>query len=119
MLYAHRVAFWLAHGWWPPVVRHSCDWPPCCNPLHLLAGTVADNNADMHRRGRARFADGEAAAAAKLTSEQVAAIRALYAPGVVTLQVLADEYGVSKPTISRIINGKRWKHLSDTAAVAG
>ena len=51
----HRLVF--AHhndGASPPVVRHTCDNPPCCNPSHLLGGTMADNGADMAARGRRR-----------------------------------------------------------------
>jgi DNA-binding NarL/FixJ family response regulator len=33
-------------------VRHACDNPACCNPLHLLAGTQTDNIADMMTRNR-------------------------------------------------------------------
>lgn len=36
------------------VVRHMCDNPACCNPLHLAIGTQADNMWDMTTRGRAR-----------------------------------------------------------------
>ncbi len=36
------------------VVRHLCDNPACCNPLHLLIGTQADNMHDCTSRGRAR-----------------------------------------------------------------
>lgn len=49
---AHRARFHEVFGWWPPVVRHTCDNPPCVNPLHLLPGTHADNEQDKARRGR-------------------------------------------------------------------
>lgn len=54
---AHRFAWALANGELPGTgkVRHKCDNPPCCNPVHLLRGTQADNIADMHERGRRTY----------------------------------------------------------------
>ena len=49
---AHRIVFLLAYGHLPPVVRHKCDNPPCCNPAHLEGGTASDNHRDMVERGR-------------------------------------------------------------------
>jgi hypothetical protein len=50
---SHRLA-WSFAGGDPavPVVRHSCDTPPCCNPAHLLPGTQQDNMRDATERGR-------------------------------------------------------------------
>lgn len=53
---AHRLSFFLHHGYWPGVCRHSCDNPPCYNPTHLLDGTVGDNNRDRDSRGRNGYA---------------------------------------------------------------
>jgi hypothetical protein len=52
----HRLSFIVFNGPLLPgqVVRHTCDNPPCVNPKHLIAGTHADNMADMVKRGRAR-----------------------------------------------------------------
>lgn len=49
---AHIVSFFLKNGFRPPAVMHKCDNPPCIRPSHLKAGTVAENNADMLRKGR-------------------------------------------------------------------
>lgn len=44
--------FFLINGFYPPVVRHSCDNRKCINPEHLIAGTVSDNIQDMIERKR-------------------------------------------------------------------
>lgn len=45
---AHRIAYMLSYGSIPDglVVRHICNFPPCCNPAHLTIGTRADNSRD-------------------------------------------------------------------------
>jgi len=51
---AHRVAWELAYGAISPgmCVLHKCDNRKCCNIQHLFLGTVADNIADMIKKGR-------------------------------------------------------------------
>jgi hypothetical protein len=107
-VYVHRLAYRLAHPDEPepPVVRHSCDNPPCCNPDHLLGGTVADNNRDRVEHGR--NIHGESCHLAKLTAVDVNDIRAEYARGVLTQQMLGDAYGVTFSNISAIIKRKSW-----------
>lgn len=57
---SHRYAWTAWHGPIPTgsVVMHACD-EPLCSPVdmgtldeHLRLGTVAENNAEMHQRGR-------------------------------------------------------------------
>lgn len=50
----HRLSFQHYKGEIPEgqVVMHSCDRPPCFNPLHLFAGTQQENIADMVAKGR-------------------------------------------------------------------
>lgn len=54
VLYAHRIAYELAHGPIPDgqVICHTCDVPACVNPAHLYAAPQADNVADAIRKGR-------------------------------------------------------------------
>jgi hypothetical protein len=53
---AHQMAYVTCVGPIPDgmVVCHHCDTPSCCNPSHLFVGTVADNNADKVKKGRAK-----------------------------------------------------------------
>lgn len=48
---------------------------------------------------------------AKLTAENVREIRERYAKGNVTLQTLADEYGVHNSSICTAISGKTWANV--------
>ncbi len=54
MIAAHRLAYAFKVGGLDVgvKVRHSCDNPPCCNPWHLLGGTMTDNSLDCAARGR-------------------------------------------------------------------
>lgn len=101
----HVVAYELAFG--PltpekPIVMHVCDNPPCCNPEHLRAGTIADNNRDMAEKKRS--ARGERNHRAKLTQSEVDTIR----QSKESATILAPVYNVSRKTIARIQQGKTW-----------
>jgi len=112
---AHRRAWALCYGTIPHgvLVCHRCDNPPCCNPDHLFLGTPTDNMADMHAKGRGRSPGvglrGEVNPCARLTEQQVIAIRQRYQRGIG--ERLASEYGVSSALISLIVNDKVWRHV--------
>jgi len=99
---AHRYAFFLANGYKPPVVRHMCHNPLCCNPKHLLPGDQSDNIRDMVEAGRS--AKGEKNGKAKLTSQQIDDIRA----SGLTCRDLARIYSVTYSHVSKIKRGARW-----------
>lgn len=120
LLKSHRVAFVLAHGDIPDGlgVLHNCpggDNPRCVNPAHLWVGTCAENNLDAWRKGRLPLPQnapvGEAHHDAKLTVAQVIEIRTRVANGTPQV-VLANELGVTKTVICRIVAGRSWKHVS-------
>lgn len=84
------------------VVRHTCDYPPCCNPTHLITGTYEDNSRDMVERGRSK--------AAKLSDDQVREIRAAIADGHTT-RAVADQFGIHNSCVSRVANRKSYRHV--------
>ena len=80
---------------------HSCDTPPCCNPLHLRFDTRAANVGDMRERGRAKNGS------TRLTNEDVEMIRNRRANGARQKDLAAD-FEVCEGYISEIVRGKRW-----------
>jgi hypothetical protein len=109
---AHRVSWEMAHGPIPEglYVLHKCDNPPCVRPDHLFLGTKADNNRDMHQKGRNNQPKGEANRRAKLTEDQVRMIRAARAAGR-PLKPFAKKYGVHHAIIYAVANRRNWCHL--------
>jgi hypothetical protein len=106
---AHRYAYELAYGPIPDglVVRHRCDTPACVRPDHLLLGTQAENIADRQARGRHRVVRGEKNGAARLTDAEAAQLRVDYLTGGDDQYEIARRYGVTQPTVSRIVRGER------------
>lgn len=103
-LYAHRVAWELAHGPIPDglCVCHRCDVAKCVNPFHLFLGTQADNLNDARAKGRL---DESRPRACTLTYEdRLDIFRAVPYRGVGV--ALARQYGVTKAAISKIRRGR-------------
>ena len=105
--WAHRIAYRLSAGFLPPRLHvcHTCDNRLCVNPSHLFIGTAADNNRDMLAKGRT--ARGERNWNAKLSAEQVRAIRADKREGI----AIAGQYGVSESLVCMIRKGRVWAHI--------
>jgi len=97
---AHRASYALFIGDIPEKsnVLHKCDNKPCVNPNHLFLGSIADNIADMDKKGRrgtkSQLTYGDVAEIKKLLSERY------------SQSEIAKEYAVSQSTISRINLGK-------------
>jgi hypothetical protein len=106
---AHHVAYRLHKGEIPPglMVRHKCDVRCCVNPDHLEIGTALENVTDAVCRGRHQR--GARHGAARLTEQQVLAIRADPRTGQHT--AIAKDYGMSPQAIYGILTGRKWKHL--------
>lgn len=106
---AHRVMCILAHG--PSVMpdyeaAHSCGNRQCVNPRHLSWKTRADNQADSVAMGR--FYNG--GRRGKLGRARALEIRAL--KGVMSLDEIADRYGVTFSTVAKIHRNEIWKDAS-------
>lgn len=103
---AHRLVYRMTYGPIPDgmCICHTCDNRLCCNPAHLWLGTIADNNKDKARKGRAsnQFLSGNAKSA--LSSQDLDDIRSLYRLQELTQDQLAERYGVSQTMVSHIIN---------------
>jgi hypothetical protein len=105
---AHRVACELELGDLGLDVLHRCDTPACVNPAHLFAGTHLDNMRDKVAKGRQARLKGEAHGRARVTAEQVKAIRRR---GTENQDALAAEFGISQASVHRIIHRKTWKEI--------
>lgn len=108
---AHRISWELFRGAISPEqhVCHKCDNPSCVNPEHLFLGDAAINCEDKIAKGRMRFgvSRGEAHGCAKLTEDQVRAIRASTGPS----RIAAEKYGVSGRQVRDIRNRRVWRHI--------
>ena len=102
---AHRTAFFLRHGRWPTVGRHTCDNTLCCNPSHVEDGTQADNMSDMVSRGRQ--SKGEARPGSKLTKRKAALIKSL--KGCAPEIAVARLFGVARTTVRAIQHDIKWR----------
>ena len=108
---AHRVSYEVFKGEIGPgmCVCHQCDEPLCVNPSHLFLGTHSENISDMHRKGRHKISKRPSSMWpwSKLTMQQACTIRAKLASGV-SRRVIAQEFGVSLPTIQSIAANKTY-----------
>jgi len=116
-LLAHRVAFQLINGSIPSgyVICHICDNPSCCNPHHLMLGTIKSNAADMLIKNRGKKPEYAARGAvngnSKLCDKDVINIRASYKANELNQYQLADKYNVTQSAIGSIVRNETWRHV--------
>ena len=114
---AHRVAFELCNGEIPKcyIVCHVCDNPSCCNPNHLMLGTIKSNAADMLIKNRQKTsisaARGVNNGMSKLNDSDVIRIRQIYEMKEKNQYELALLFGVSQPAIGAILRNETWRHV--------
>ena len=107
---ASRIMWEVTHG--EPIPKglfacHKCDNPKCVNPDHIFLGTAKDNMQDAARKGRTNKPLPEESPNAKLTWEQVRAIREELKSS--TTRAVAKKYGMGKSTIQQIGANESWK----------
>lgn len=100
----HRVSLMMATGEDPAKLdaSHTCHIRRCVNPRHLSWKTRSENLRDRPYNGTVNR--GEVNGNAKLTRTDVAAIlrdRRVQ-------HVIAKDYGIAQPTVSKIKLGQRW-----------
>lgn len=115
---AHRLSYELSigpipsgEGYHGTCVLHKCDNPSCVNPFHLYLGTAADNMRDMMKKGRGYFKPGEKHPNAKLSNEEIAALRNLRADKGLTHRELGERFGISHVQVGNILNGVWWSGI--------
>jgi len=108
---AHRVALEMAKGP-PPTPEHEAAHAPtvchnklCINPRHLRWDTPKGNRADKLIDGTTNR--GERCGSAKLSCQQVLAIRADSR----SQRAIARDYNVSQSHVSAIKTRARWSHI--------
>lgn len=100
---AHRVALERKLG---RVLRtdekacHTCDNPPCVNPVHLYAGSSKDNSSDAVRRGRT---------ARKFTDEELLEVLRLSTENNLGPAEIARRMGMSATPIAYLVRVPDWK----------
>lgn len=77
---------------------HHCDVPGCYEPMHLYEGTQSENLRDMYERHR-----GMPAGRPQITDAEKAGVRGRYAAGGITHLELAEEFGMERTTVWRIV----------------
>lgn len=110
MVPAHRLSYEMRNGPIPPgmFICHKCDTRLCINPDHLFVGTPAENMADMRRKGRSLT--GEKNVNAFLSDPVIRGIHKMYEEGLFVAEI-ANEVGVTIPTVNNVLSRKVWKHL--------
>lgn len=89
-------------------VLHKCDNRRCCKPKHFEIGSYSENQKQAYARKRRAQPKGSEHVNAKLSTGQVAYVRALYATGDWRQTDLAEMVGVSQVVISKIVRGKTY-----------
>jgi len=91
---------------------HWCDFPPCCNPVHVHSATPRANMGEAVARKRwTKRRRGETSPFAKLRKDNIAQIFEWRRQGQ-TLETIAHTLQVSMGAISDVLHYRTWLHIS-------
>jgi len=109
-VFAHRLSFYLANGYWPETVDHLCRNKLCVNPAHLEGVSVRENVQRYMRteypivlKPRKQYRRG-----LKLSIDEPETIRSLFEQGM-TQREIAQKFGIHQTTVSKIVLRRRWR----------
>lgn len=107
----HRLAYTLNVAPIPDGLNviHICDNRRCINADHLATATHNANMADMKLKGRAPH--GSKHPASKLRPADIPRIKAAAFSGR-RHKDIAKQFGVSRPTITKVVNGTAYRRES-------
>ena len=119
---AHKLAYILTHGSIADgeLVRHTCDYKPCCNPAHLINGSRADNVQDAIERGlwnpsvAAREAQSATTArnvARRVLTEYDIALAIVARAEGWSLVSIAQSYGISDSSLRGIARDRTYRDI--------
>jgi DNA-binding CsgD family transcriptional regulator len=120
--YTHRFSYEFFYGdtlTSNDVIMHSCDNPPCVNPIHLDKGTHLTNQRDMMKKGRGRKALGPENGRSKLTPEQALEIHRLIDEGSISLRAIGRQFDIGVNTVIALRNGVTWSHVTGRTRIHG
>lgn len=105
-----RVHILTCERWHGPrpegtVAAHFCGKPLCWAGEHLRWATFSENTKDAVRHGT------HVATKAKMTPNEVRAIRERYAAGGISQQELATAYGLTQAVVSKMILRQTWRNV--------